>query len=374
MKIGIDISQIVYKTGVSTYTENLVKALLKIDKKNQYLLFGTSLRQYTNLNKFKKELNDTSKVDFKIFMAPISSFEVLFNKIHIFSINKLIGDVDVLHTSDWIEPKVISTKTKKITTIHDMVPFLFPSTIPKRILNNQLCRMEIVKKESNIILTPSKASKEDIVKFLDFPAEKIKVTPEAPARDFKPQPEETINEVLAKYKIKRPYILSVSTQEPRKNIHKLIDAFENLVKDRTDITLVLTGKKGWGQALDVVPSTIQTGFVTEKELIALYAGCRVFVYPSLYEGFGLPVLEAMACGAPVVTSNNSAMAEIAENSAILVNPRSDGQIRKAIELVLDLDPENYQKMVRASLDKARQYTWAKTAKETLNIYEELARS
>ncbi len=373
MKIGIDISQIVYETGVSTYTENLVKSLLKLDKKNEYVIFGTSLRQYGKLKKFAEKLSSSNNVNVKLFRAPITLFEVLFNKIRIFGINKIIGEVDILHTSDWIEPKV-SPGVSKVTTIHDMVPFLFPATLPKRILKNQRRRMDIVKKESSIIITPSKSARDDIIKFLDISSEKIRVTPEAATLEFKPKPEDEINNVLSKFRIKKPYILSVGTQEPRKNIHTLIDAFENLAKERSDITLVLTGKKGWGQALDIVPNTIQTGFVTKDELVALYAGCKVFVYPSLYEGFGLPVLEAMACGAPVVTSNNSAMAEIAENAAILINPRTEGQIKKAVELILDLNTDDYQKMVRASLDRARQFTWAKTAKETLKIYEELERS
>jgi len=110
------------------------------------------------------------------------------------------------------------------------------------------------------------------------------------------------------------------------------------------------------------------------DLVALYSGCRVFVYPSLYEGFGLPILEAMACGAPVITSNNSSMAEIAKDAAILVDPRSESQLKRAIEMVLDLNLENYQKMVRASLDRARLYSWNKTARQTLEVYEEVVKT
>lgn len=372
VKIAIDVSQIVYQTGVSTYTENLVKSLLKIDHKNQYLLFGTSLHHSGKFKKLKRELASSPNVSFKFFMFPIRFFEILFNKIRLFPVDKIIGEIDVLHTSDWIEPKVSSSKIHKITTIHDMVPYLFPMTLHKRILKNQLRRLKIVKVESAALITPSKIAREDTIKFLGIPGEKITVIPEAVSNVFKPQPEEKIIEVLKKFKIKKPFILTVGTQEPRKNIHKLIDAFENIAKERENVTLVLTGKYGWGQALEIVPNTIQTGFVTKEELICLYASCRVFVYPSLYEGFGLPVLEAMACGAPVITSNNSAMAEIAQDSAILVNPRNDMQIKRAIELVLDLNEDDYQKMIRASLDRARQFTWVKTAKETLKVYERVA--
>ena len=141
---------------------------------------------------------------------------------------------------------------------------------------------------------------------------------------------------------------------------------------------MLVGKHGWGKEPDLSNSgfegsVIYTGFVPQEDLPALYSGCRVFVYPSLYEGFGLPILEAMACGAPVITSNNSSMAEIAKDAAILVDPRSENQLKRAIEMILDLNLENYQKMVNASLNRARVYTWTKTARETLKVYEEVVK-
>ena len=374
MKIAIDISQIVYKTGVSRYTEELVKSLVKIDSKNQYLLFGTSLRQIGYLKSFQKKFENSKNVSFKIFPFPLIVFEILFNKIHFFPIEKLIGNFDVLHTSDWVEPKVSTKNIKKLTTIHDAVPYLFPTTLPKRVLKNQKRRLNLVKKESDKIIAVSETTGQDIIKFLEVPQEKVKVIYSASESNFKPQSEEKINDIKNKFKIKTPYILSVGTQEPRKNIPKLIDSFEEINKTNTNITLVLVGKYGWGPHIDPLPNVIQTGFVTEEELICLYAGCRVFVYPSLYEGFGLPILEAMACGAPIITSNNSSMAEIGKDVAILVDPRNETQMIKAINFVLNLETDNYQKMVRASLDRARKYSWLKTAKETLQVYQELYKS
>jgi len=374
VKIAIDISQIVYKTGVSRYTEQLVENLIKIDGKNKYLLFGTSLRQIAYLKNFQKKFLSTENVAFKIYPFPIIIFEILFNRLRLIPIEKLIGSFDILHTSDWIEPKVSSKNVKKITTIHDMVTYLFPATLPKRVLVNQKKRMALVKKESDQIITVSETTKQDVVKFLEVPEEDVKVIYSAAASNFKPQSEENIDRVKEKFKIKTPFILSVGTQEPRKNIPRLIDAFEKINKENQNITLVLVGKYGWGPSIDPVPNVIQTGFVTEDELTSLYAACRVFVYPSLYEGFGLPILEAMACGAPVVTSNNSAMAEIGKDVAILVDPRNEAQMTKAINFILNLETDNYQKMVRASLDRARKYSWAKTAKETLLVYRHLYES
>lgn len=371
MKIGIDISQIVYGTGVSTYTKKLVENLLKIDDKNQYILFGSSLRSRKKLLEFAKSLEQFKNVEFKLISFPPTILEFLWNKLHIFPIEKFIGEVNIFHSSDWIQPPIKSENTKKVTTVHDMVPYLFPNSVHPKIVKNHKRRLERVKNEVDLILADSQTTKEDIEKFLQISEEKIKVVYLAPSEEFKPQEEEKIREVAEKYKIKKPYILSVSTQEPRKNIQKLLDVFEKIVSQKPEYHLVLTGKYGWGGGFHSPDNVIWTGYVQQEDLISLYSGCRVFAYPSLYEGFGLPILEAMACGAPTVTSNNSSMAEIAKEAAILVDPRSEGQLERALEMVLGLNMDSYQRMVQASIGRAGQYTWEKTARETLQGYESL---
>lgn len=372
MRTAIDISQTVYGTGVSHYTEEIVKALLKIDSKNQYILFGASFRLYPKLLKLKKQLKEFPNVSFKFIPLPLFIFQILWNKLHILPIEIIIGQIDLLHTSDWLEPPT-RAKTKKITTVHDMVVYLFPSSVHPKIVANQKRKLDLVKRETDLIIADSESTKEDLVKFLQIPQEKVKVVYLAASAEFKPQDENRVSEILAKYKIKKPYILSVSTQEPRKNIQKLIDAFQKINQKNPDVSLVLVGKYGWGPTanIDNDENIIYTGYVSQDDLISLYSGCRVFAYPSLYEGFGLPILEAMAAGSPTITSNNSSMAEIARDAAILVDPRSEAQIAKAIEMVLNLKLEDYQKMVNASLNRARQYSWAKVAKQTLQIYRQL---
>lgn len=373
MKIGIDISQIVYGTGVSRYNKELIEHLVKVDLKNEYILFGSSLREASKLENFKKNLEKFPNVRFKIVRIPPTLLEILWNKLHVFPIEKFIGNVDIFHSSDWTEPPTSSKITKKITTVHDMIVYLFPATLHPKIIASQKRKLKWVKKESDFILTNSETTRQDVIKFLEIPPEKVKTIPFAASPVFKPQTEEQINLVLDKFKIKKPYILSVGTQEPRKNIAVLVDVFEKVYQTRPKASLVLTGKHGWGKPLESGTKVITTGYVQEDELAALYSGCHVFVYPSLYEGFGLPILEAMACGAPVITSNNSSMLEVAKDTAILVDPRNKDQLASAIRFALDLSLENYQKMVRASLDRARQYSWAKTAKETLHIYKQLQR-
>ncbi|MBI2327782.1 glycosyltransferase family 4 protein [Candidatus Curtissbacteria bacterium] len=376
MRIGIDISQVVHGTGVSGYTSQLVENLAKIDKKNQYILFGASARAIGKFNDLKEKLKDHPNFRFKIVPIPPTILEILWNRLHILPVEKFIGQVDIFHSSDWTQPKIQSQVTKKVTTVHDLVVYLFPSSVHPKIIAVQKRRLNLVKKEVDIILADSQTTKVDLVKFLQVKEEKIKVVYLAASGEFKPQDEDQISQILQKYKIKKPYLLSVGTHEPRKNIQKLLDVFELIVQKNPGFSLVLVGKYGWGPNLEgyhTGENVIWTSFVPKEDLISLYSGCRVFVYPSLYEGFGLPVLEAMACGAPVVTSNNSSMAEIARDAAILVDPRNETQLQRAIEMVLSLNLENYQKMVRASLDRARRYSWIKTARETLKVYEEVAK-
>jgi glycosyltransferase involved in cell wall biosynthesis len=177
MKIGIDVSQIVHQgTGVAHYTQNLVASLLKIDKKNQYLLFGGSLRQKRKLDDYLKQFKNQPNVTLKTFSLPPLFLELLWNKWHVFSLEKLIGQVDVFLSSDWLQPP---TKAKKVTTIHDLIVFKYPESFqPKgghNIVANQKRRLEWVKRECDLIICDSEATKKDAIKILGIEEEKIRV-------------------------------------------------------------------------------------------------------------------------------------------------------------------------------------------------------
>src|SRR3989344_1963338 len=162
MRIGIDISQIVYGTGVSNYTKKLVENLLKIDHKNQYVIFGSSLRQKGKLKKFQKSLSGFENVEFKLSSFPPLALDFIWNRLHIYPIEKFIGPVDIFHSSDWTQPKINSENTKKVTTVHDMVPYLFPSSVHKKIISVQKRRMHHVAKEVDMIIADSESTKEDL--------------------------------------------------------------------------------------------------------------------------------------------------------------------------------------------------------------------
>ncbi|MBU3957126.1 glycosyltransferase family 4 protein [Patescibacteria group bacterium] len=363
MKIGIDISQIVHWTGVSFYTRNLVKALAKIDKKNQYLLFGGSLRRKDVLQDFVDEIQAINKnFSAKIITLPPTLAELLFNRCHCLPIEKFIGPIDIFHTSDWTEPPA---KAAKITTLHDLTFLKTGKEVHPRVLNAHRRRLNWVKKEADLIIAVSQATKQDAVKILEIKPSQVRVIYEAAPEDLeRVREEKKIEKIKREYGIKGNYLLVIAPWQPRKNFKRIIQAFKML--SDLDLSLVVVGYSEIKIPLGD-KKIIFTDFVSQGEKInALYSGASCLVYPSLYEGFGLPILEAFICGCPVVTSNVSSMPEVAGKAAVLVNPRSISDIARGINEAL----EKREVLIKAGLKRAKQFSWEKAARETLKVYEE----
>ncbi|MBU3914816.1 glycosyltransferase family 4 protein [bacterium] len=269
-------------------------------------------------------------------------------------------------------------KVKRVTTIHDVLVFLYPEffTTKHRLIVQGLIQTAV--RWADHIITDSESSKNDILRvFPRLASDKVSVTLlaaapwEGVARDkdlktsFPDLPEN--------------YLLSVGTIEPRKNLKRLLAAFENLRKRKKvqDISLVLVGGKGWldsslgGDEADLKSKGIYPlGFVADDLLPQLYKNATAFVYPAIHEGFGLPVLEAMSCGAPVITSNTSSLPEVANDAAVYVDPFSVDSIQEAIEKVVS-DSELRQEMSRKSKIQSKQFSWGKTAELTENVYSKV---
>lgn len=363
MRIGIDISQTAFPgTGVAVYTENLVRSLLAIDKVNEYWFFFSSLR-----NKNPNLLLNT-----KNFIFPPIFLECLWNRLHIFPVDRLIGTTDIFHSSDWLEPPA---RCLKVTTIHDLAVYKYPETFAVRgghdIVGNQKRKLEWVKKESKLIIAVSENTKKDIVDLLGIPENRIRVVYEAADPIYGCQcSADNVQQVRKKYGIEGKFVLAVGTREPRKNIGRIIKAFSNL---QSDLTLVIAGKYGWGEDAGKIENHSPQakikilGYVAKEDLACLYTEAECFVYPSLYEGFGLPVLEAMTCGCPVVTSDVSSLPEVSGNAAILVDPLDVNNIAEGIEKAI----KNRRELVKKSRNRAKEFSWEKTARETLEVYQEV---
>ncbi len=251
-----------------------------------------------------------------------------------------------------------------VMTVHDLVPALFPeySTTLKMLYYRYFLRVLFERIDHFIV--PSKSVQNDLSDHYSVPFDRISVVYEGVSANYFP-----------KAGIKQDYILAVSTLEPRKNYKRIVEAYLHL-KRKYEISekLIIVGKAGWGSGDSFhIPnrfrrSIIVKGYIPENELINLYQNAKVFVYPSLHEGFGLPVAEAMACGCPVVTSNLSSLPEVAGNACLLVNPYSVNDIASAIHKVLNND-QFATHLADKGRKQAHQFTWSTCALETRKVYE-----
>ncbi len=357
MNIGIDISQIVYQTGVSRYTLELVTHLLKIDSENSYFLYGGSLRHRQILNSFYGGIK-TPRTTFQLTCLSPHLAEFFWNRFNLFP---PAGNLDVFHASNWAFPR---TKSKLITTIHDLTFLKYPETHTKYSVAAHTRHLKLAQKYADKIIAVSESTKKDLIDY-GIATEKITVIYEAADSVFKPIDP---RDVKTKYGLTKDYFLNVGTLEPRKNLPRLIEAFSKLPTRTIPVgtQLVIAGPIGWGDSLETANNVKFLGFVPDEDLVGLYSGAKAFVYPTLYEGFGLPVLEALSCGCPVITSNVSSLPEVGGEAAIYINPLSVAEITQAMTAIQKLN------LREKSLAQAKKFSWEKTAKATLKVYQEVA--
>lgn len=349
MKIAIDVSQIVYGTGVSQYTINLVKSLLKIDKDNEYILFAGTLRRKKDI------LNIFPQI--KVF--PISPLleDIVWNRLHVLPIEKLIGKVDVLHTSDWTEPP---SSAFKVTTVHDLYSLKFPRLVDPVVRETHKKKLALVFKESKRVIVPSNTTKNDLVEY-GMDENIIRVIPEAP--NLVKANQSQIDTIKQKYGIKGDYVISIGVTK-LKNTERIIKAFD-LARHGQDIKLLLVGRPV-GVTLEEIRNVRNLGFVDASDLSPLLTGSRVLVFPSIYEGFGVPILEGFSCEVPVVTSNVGSMKEVAGDAAVLVDPYDVNSIADGITKALK-EPKG---LIEKGLIRVKQFSWEETARKTLEVYNE----
>ncbi len=269
-----------------------------------------------------------------------------------------------------------------VVTIHDLVPLFFPELVPKKHLLFFRLFMKRAAHTADVIITDSEHSKQDIVRYLQVSEKKVRViylgfTPPDPHKSVRL----SLPPVLRRYHISRPYVLFVGVIEPKKNLERLVDAFARLrhrYAGGQALQLVLAGGKGWFseqlyqkvRTLNLENHVLFTGFVPDDDLPCLYRGAELFVFPSIYEGFGLPVLEAMSYGTPVVTSLSSSLPEIAGNACMLVDPLNPDAIFQGMLAVLT-DNVTRDNMRTAGPRQAQKFSWKRTAEHTYQVYREV---
>jgi glycosyltransferase involved in cell wall biosynthesis len=356
MRVAIDISQTIFGTGVSSYTKHLVQALIDQDHENQYILFGGSLRRYKEL----KNLAGTFKgnnILTKIFAYPPVFSDLVWNKLHIMPVEKLIGQIDVLHTSDWTEPP---SSAFKVTTVHDLYPLKFPRLVHPTVLEVHKKKLSWVFKETSRIIVPSLSTKKDLLD-LGVSENIIRVIPEAPV--VSKTTEIDTERAKKKFGINGDYLIAVGAT-PLKNTKRIIDAF-NLTRAGKELKLVIVGRPS-NIALKEERNVRILGYVAEGDYAALLTGATALVFASIYEGYGIPILDAFSCGVPVVTSSTSSMPEVAGEAAVLVDPESTDSIAEGILKAI----RGRKGLIEKGNDRVKEFSWKKTAKMTLDVYNE----
>ena len=382
MIIGIDIRMLArgMRTGVEEYTTNLLANMLSLNTDIKFKLF---------YNGYKKvELNydwlKLPNVELKQYRIPNRFLDTSLYFFNYPKIDKLLEEVDIFF-SPHIFLSSVSKKCKTVTTFHDLSFEKYPEfySTSKNYWHFSMSPKKQAHRTDKIIAV-SESTKDDLVELYNINPEKIKVIYSGVSLESEIKNQESrIFEVQKKYNLPEKYILYLGTLEPRKNIIGLIKAFEKLKTspnpslsrgELEKLKLIIAGSNGWlykdiFKTVENSPAKddiIFTGFIDDKDKSILYSQAVLFVYPSFYEGFGFPPLEAMTCGTPVITSNFSSLPEAVGNAAIMINPYNIDELYRAMKIVLN-DDKLKDILVARGLKQAKKFSWQKCARETLDF-------
>lgn len=378
MRIGIDCRTILSpsrgeKAGIGHYNYSLVKNLMKIDKRNQYILFFDY--RVPDTREFKQK-------NFEIKYFPFSQYKKFlpFTYSHLLIAAELGKQkLDILHSPANVIP--LNYKKPTIVTVHDLAIYKESKWFPSGQKFSTRFLVPKSLKKANHIIAVSNATKRDIIKLFKIPPSKISVIHENVMVKKLPTRSKDIS-ALRRYKLKNEYILFVGTLEPRKNLLRLIEGYNKLIKENPKkygrYDLVLAGMRGWKsknifrliKKLKLDEKVKYLEYIPHNHKIDLMEHATCFVFPSFYEGFCLPVLEAMSLGCPVITSNTSSLPEVCGQACEMVNPSRSENITKSLARVL-YSKRLRESMKKKSLAQAKNFSWGKCARETLNIYKKV---
>lgn len=379
MRIGVDIRALMdeHYSGVSEYTANLLSALLRQDPENEYFFFYNSFRDLSG--RFPKWPEGKARIIGCHY--PNKIFNYLLQKIAAYpKLDRILGGVD-LFLSPHFNFSRLSPVPRKIVTVHDLSFLRYPRffSVRKNLWHRALGVKSILRRADRIVAV-SENTKNDIIELAGVPAEKVRVIYSGNNAGPKEASEEEAGRFLAERNISQDFLLYLGTIEPRKNLVGLIKAFDEL-RSRGDryrnLKLVLAGGKGWKsrkiyrarEKSAYRDDIIFLGYISKKDKEILYSKATVFVYPSFYEGFGFPPLEAMSYGLPVVCSNVSSLPEVVGDAAILINPDKAEEIATAIGLILS-DSELRARLAEVGRKRAGMFSWDKAAAEYLELFRE----
>jgi glycosyltransferase involved in cell wall biosynthesis len=378
LRIAIDYTSAVNQNaGIGRFVRSLVGAVLDIDSTNTYLLLhaapnpGTSPQFPTATNAGRRPLRLSERwlnILWHRLRAPVP-------------IDWLTGPVDIFHSPDFVLPPVRQART--ILTVHDLAFLLFPECADENLRAYLEKTVPRSVARADFVVADSENTRNDVICLLGAHPDRVAVVPGGVDPKFRPVADPARRAALRRrlgLEDDTPLILFVGVIEPRKNLVGLMDAFATLKSRQTlPHKLVVVGRKGWlwegilehAERSPVTRDILFAGFVPEEELATLYSIAQIFAFPSHYEGFGLPVLEAMACGTPVVASRASSLPEVVGDAGLLVDPDDPEQLAAALEL-LALNPNVRDDMRRRGLERAARFSWHAAATGMLDVYRRVA--
>lgn len=373
MNILIDFTQIpLQKVGVGVYALNLISEIYNLDQQNMY---------YLVIQDDEYALNFITRSNFKIIKVRAKFFRKFILRFLLentyLPFLALKYKIDIAHSLHYSFPLLMPAK--KIVTIHDMTVF----KIPKEHMFIRVCYLRLfiflAAFFADRIITDSKSTLDDFLQRFKLASIKCRVIYLGKNASFNHNLEKNkIENVKNKYKIEKEYLLYMGTIEPRKNIKNLISAFYKLLQEDNNYQLVIAGRRGWYfdevfrlvEELHLDSKINFTDFVNEQDKPYLIVGAKIFIYPSLYEGFGLPVLEALSCGIPTITSNISSLPEVTGDAALLINPSNAEELYLSIKRLLS-DEVLYAQLKQRAIEQAKKFSWEYTAQQTLEVYNSL---
>lgn len=378
MLIGLDgIPLTELKTGVGHYTFELARALARLATQNEFELAYPSI--YPPIDLTPNEGSSSLPTNLKTARVNVGPLGRHWWSIGLPRYIRQRG-IELFHGTNYDIP--LRRRCPTVLTIHDLSLLTHPETHEKPRVRRARRRLRLMAHESTAIITPTESVRREVCVHLGVNPEKVVAVPEAFRDCFRPVPYASTEEVRRRFGITGKFLLTVGTIEPRKNMGALVRAFANVMRrdPHPELQLVIAGSKGWltsqffseVEQSGVADRIVFTGYLFDDDLRALYSSCLLFIYPSIYEGFGLPPLEAMACGAPVIVSRIPTLVETTQGAAGYFDPASDDDLTRAV-VDLMTDDKARQSIADAGLKQAAKFSWEQTAQMTLSVYEEALR-
>jgi glycosyltransferase involved in cell wall biosynthesis len=366
MRLALHVDQLFFAVpgGVGTYIRNLVPALAGRDPSLEVTLFHARFDGSAEpwMDAFAEEEIDGS----------IRSLYPRWNLAARPALPPSLRSAALVHAMSASAVPPVADGQRLVVTVHDLAFDRYPGMFPRTWRATYRLGLRAAVRRAHAIVTPSRNTAEDLLSRTDVDPKKLHVVPEAAAL---PPSDVNVGEALSRLKVRPPYVVFVGTIEPRKNLVRLVRAYRRVAATGVPHALVLAGPLGWHHeslmrelVLEGPGEIVMTGALAPDELDAIYRAADAFVYPSVYEGFGLPVLEAMTRGVPVVASNTSSLPEVIGDAALGVNPRSIREIAAAIES-LCTDVDLAERLAAAGRQRAERFSWDETAARTLQVYE-----